>query len=126
MSIKQATFSGSQALTTAFASVTLAVPAVATGPIALGGLWLYLTTLVTAATLTVRITRDAVGDELVCPDFDAEIDVGATTATDGSCIIDYDRIPFYGTSGVTSLYVWAKTNAGTITLTEAKLTLVTG
>lgn len=112
-------WTGTQALTTALASVELTFDGMAEGIIALGGLWLFGTTLVTAATVTVRLSRDANGDELICPDFVATLNTGRTTATDWTAIIDYARIPFFG---ATRCFVHVRTNAGTLTLTEAKLT----
>jgi hypothetical protein len=122
MSITKATFAGSQALTTAFATVAMVVPNSAIGPIHLGALWIFVNTISSATALTVRITRDLAGDEAVCPDFEADLTAGKTTAADGTAIIDYDRIPFFG---ATALYLHVKTDAGTATMTEANLTLTT-
>lgn len=120
MRIQKSTFAGSQALTTSFASVTLTVPTVVQGLCALGGLWLYVNTIAAApTTLTVRISRDSGGDELLTPDFAAEIDTGKTTATKGTAIIDFSRLPFQGAS---PMYLHIKTDIGTCTLSEALLT----
>lgn len=80
---------------------------------------LWVSTISGAAALTVRLTQDAEGDEIILPDTTATISVGITTATEGGIGIDIDA-PIWTTEG-TTLYLHAKTNAGTVTLVSSTL-----
>ena len=86
----------------------------------LGALYVYLDTIVTAATVTVRVTRDAAGDECLMPDTASTIYTGVSTAADGSAVFDLD-IPFALLSQ-DEVYVFLKLDAGTATWGEASLT----
>jgi hypothetical protein len=121
MAISKGTWSGSQALSTTFATVQLTLSGPATGGlVGLGGLWAFVTTIAGGATaLTVRVTRDAAGDECICPDFEVDLTTGKTTATDGTVVVDYNRIPFFGAA---AMHLSIKTDVGTAVMTEAALT----
>lgn len=86
----------------------------------LGALYVFLDTIVTATTLTIRVTRDANGDECLVPDTDSTIWTGVTNSTDGSAVFDLD-IPF-GLVGGDTVYVFLKLNAGTANWNESALT----
>lgn len=119
--IREASWTGTEALTTADADVALTLDNKEKGPIYLGTLWLYVTTIAAATALNVKLSRDANGDELITPPYTTDLNAGETTATDGTAIVDLSGIPFYGSD---TYYVWVSTDAGTATLTEARLTLV--
>lgn len=120
--MRKLSWTGTQALNTDFVGVALTMTDHATGPIALGSLIVYLNTLAVGVTLTVRLCRDAAGDELISPEYDADIHLGDTTATDGTAVIDLNRLC---TFGVAQIYVFLKLDAGTASATEARLTYVT-
>ena len=88
----------------------------------LGTLFIHVTSIASsAAKLTVRVSRDSDGDELVMPDVDATIATGVTTATDGSVAIDIN-VPYVEPNNTDSMYVMMKTDAGTVTLSESTFT----
>lgn len=66
-----------------------------------------------ATSLTVRLTRDLAGDDIVFGDTTATISNGVTTATDGAVTVKFDAL--YGNSD-DNLYLFWKTNAGTATV----------
>lgn len=85
----------------------------------LSALYAYVNTIAGGATkLTARIARDSNGDELVLPDTEADIAVGAVTTTDGTAVWDLS-IDYIAT--IDQVYVLFKTDAGTCTLSEAAL-----
>ena len=63
-----------------------------------------------ATTLTIRLTRDLAGDDIVFGDTTATISTGVTTATDGAITVKLDAL--HGNS-TDNLYLFWKTNAGT-------------
>jgi hypothetical protein len=76
-----------------------------------------------ATSLTVRVTSDADGDTCIIPDTTATISTGVTTAARGT-------VAFSAGVAMTNLdpattnstvYVWAKTNAGTANLKESTI-----
>ena len=78
----------------------------------LGSVLVYLNTVAGGATkLTLKLTRDAAGDQAVLTSTQGDIDPGVTTATDGSMVIKID-IPWVFAGG-TALYPFFKVNAGT-------------
>jgi hypothetical protein len=94
--------------------------------IILDTLYLYFTTLSSATFFTIKISRDAAGDELLAPAFTTGVNgvpalsTGETTATDGTVIVKLcSSIPKMPTA-LTSLYITIESD-GTATLTEAYL-----
>jgi hypothetical protein len=69
----------------------------------------------TAATLTIRVSRDSGGDEMLIPDTTATIATGATTTTDGSAAFQID-VPYVDISDNDAYYVLFKTDDGTVTV----------
>jgi hypothetical protein len=76
-----------------------------------------------ATKLTVRVTADAAGNESILPDTEATISTGIGAAATGS-------VAFSAGVGMTNLnptqtdvtvYVWAKTNAGTCNLKDSTI-----
>ena len=84
----------------------------------LGTLFIHLTSISSATKLTVRVSRDSDGDEMIVPDVTATIATGVTTAADGSVAIDID-VPYAEPNNTDSMYVITKTDTGTVTLSES-------
>jgi len=70
--------------------------------------------------LTVRVSPDATGDEILVPDTKATIATGYTTATRGGVVYKVDVDAWLETP---TLYVTVKTDAGTANLKYVNLTL---
>lgn len=126
-SIRQAT-SGTitQALTTAFhAPVGLVVASTndnASIPngIRLSAVYIHVHAIAAGATkLTLRISPDALGDEILVPDTQATIATGYTNTTRGGVVYKVDVDAFLEAS---TIYWTVKTDAGTATLKEITVT----
>ena len=80
-------------------------------------LYVQLDTIAGGATkLSVKLTRDAAGDEAVVGEVTATITTGVTTATDGNITVAIDfAYSFNDVSNATNdtLYLFWKTDAGT-------------
>lgn len=124
---------GSVALTTAYGTPLL-VGIQATVPNFNNGAWVGLletvtiqvTTIVTAASITFRLTADAAGDVVLLPDTTATLSTGVTTATVGAVTYSAAGVALsniYSSSQVRNgiVYLWAKTDAGTATMTETTI-----
>ena len=77
-----------------------------------------------AKTLTVRLTRDLLGNETVVGDVTATISTGVTTATEGNITVAIDfAYSFNDVSNVTTdtLYLFWKTDAGTAQVRRIEL-----
>lgn len=72
-----------------------------------------------ATKLTLRISPDANGDEILVPDTQATIATGYTTVTRGGVVYKVDVDAFLDTDTV---YWTVKTDAGTATLKDLKIT----
>lgn len=130
--IKQAdTGTITQALTTAFhAPVAIKISTevspdnkplgVTSYPLHISGVYIHVHTIAAGATsLILRISPDATGDESIVPDSTATIAVGYTTATRGGVVYKVDLDAFLDTDTV---YWTVKTNAGTCTVKDLKIT----
>ncbi len=87
-------------------------------------LYVKLDSIVTAAKLTVRLTRDAAGNDTVVGDVTASISTGVTTATEGAITVAIDFAYSHNdVSGVTddTLYLFWKTDAGTAQVRRIEL-----
>ena len=90
-------------------------------------LYIKLDTLSAApipTTLTVRLTRDAAGNDTVVGDVTASISTGVTTATEGAITVAIDFAYSHNdVSGVTddTLYLFWKTDAGTAQVRRIEL-----
>jgi len=64
-----------------------------------------------ATTITVKVTLDAAGDDIVVPDTDATVAVGVTTATKGAVAYSV-KVPIYQSASgeLGKLYVFLKAN----------------
>jgi len=86
----------------------------------LGGLYVVATTIAAGATsLTIRLCRDAGGDQPVIPDTTATLSTGVTTATSGCCTFKIDLDYLHSTD---DLFCFVRTNLGTCTVTRLELT----
>lgn len=121
----------SQALTTAFHApialdlMTDTTPdgqpiAVTAYPHKISALYIHVHAIAGGCTaLTVRISPDSTGDEILVPDTKATIATGYTTATRGGVVFKVDVDAFLGSDTV---YWTVKTDAGTATLKYLKIT----
>ena len=73
-----------------------------------------------AASVTLILSTDAGGDEMIMTDTSSDISAGATTATDGTAIWKLDIPWIQSTTNI--IYGLLKTNAGTVTLDALKIT----
>ena len=88
----------------------------------LSALYIYATGAGSTTSIIAKVSRDAGGDEAVIPDTTATTAFGATTATDGSCVIsigiDYVSSLTHGDS----VYVYLKGVGAGCTVTNVVLT----
>jgi len=130
--IKQAdTGTITQALTTAFhAPVALDLatelspdgkPLTVTAyPFHISAVYIHVHAIAAGATsLVLRISPDSTGDEMLVPDTTATLSTGYTNATRGGVVYKVDVDAFLDTDQV---YWTVKTNAGTATLKDLKIT----
>jgi hypothetical protein len=130
--IKQAnTGTITQALTTAFhAPVALDLApevspdnkslTVTAYPFHISAVYIHVHAIAAGATsLILRISPDSTGDEMLVPDTTATLSTGYTTAARGGVVYKVDVDAFLNTDQV---YWTVKTNAGTATLKELKIT----
>ena len=74
----------------------------------------------TASTLTMAITEDLAGDQLIITDTESTLFAGKTTATTCGCEYRIDSIIATATN---YLYLWFKTDSGTIDIDKLIITL---
>lgn len=85
----------------------------------LSALYIHVNTIAAGATqLTVRLTRDAAGDQPWIGDTTATISTGITTATQGAVTIKID-VDYSHSDSI--MWVHMKTNAGTCTVDRIEL-----
>jgi hypothetical protein len=86
----------------------------------LQALYVHVNTIAAGATsLTVRLTRDAAGNQPWIGDTTATLSTGITTATQGAITVKMDVDYVHEDA---NLYVHFKTNAGTCTVDRVELT----
>ena len=83
------------------------------------GLFVFLSSIAGASSLSSVLTEDAAGDRPIMPETAAGVQVGMTTATKGSIVISID-IQVYDSEE--PLYLWCKTDAGTCTVDDVLIT----
>ena len=71
-----------------------------------------------AAKITARITCDPTGDFTFFPDTEADIAVGLTTATTGTCAYEF-KLPLKQFFDTDKVFVFIKCDAGTVTLANS-------
>ncbi len=81
------------------------------------------TTLVTAASIIWNLAKDAAGDYPLTPETTSAVVLGVGTATNGgfAALLDTDRVPITTQFVQGHVYLVARTNAGTLTITKAFL-----
>jgi hypothetical protein len=86
----------------------------------LSSIWIHVTTIAAGATgLTFSLSKDGAGDNKFIGDTTASFSTGITTATEGNVTAKLDVDYVSTTSDV--LFLHAKTNAGTCTITRIDL-----
>jgi len=94
----------------------------------LGALYLHVDTIAGAPTgITVRLCRDAAGDQPVIGDTTATLSLGVTTATEGNVTYKLDVPYWHATSDVADgiLYLFFKTNVVGSTCNVKRIEIVT-
>jgi hypothetical protein len=87
----------------------------------LGGLYIKIEGAVGAvAKLTMRLCRDADGDDSIIGDTEADISFGVTTATDGTVTFYMDNVPYIYTDRY--VYLFWKVDADSCDVTNVSLT----
>ena len=86
----------------------------------LQGLWVFLSSISTASTITMRLCTDAQGDEIIVTDTVSTISTGITTGTKGSAIWSISLDVFLSTN---KLYLFIKTDASTVTCDRVWMTM---
>ena len=71
-----------------------------------------------AAKLSIQISTDQLGDNIIIPSSEADLSVGVTTATLGAAVYDL-AIDYASTSD--QIFVWYKTDAGTVTVDSVEV-----
>ena len=72
----------------------------------------------TPTTVSVQISSDANGDEIILPDTSATISAGVTTALSGGAVIAVDTVLY---SSSETLYIFVKGNSGTMDIDSVTL-----
>lgn len=71
-----------------------------------------------AAKLSIQISTDQLGDNIIIPSSEADLSVGVTTATLGAAVYDL-AIDYASTSD--QIYIWYKTDAGSLTVDSVEV-----
>ena len=71
-----------------------------------------------AAKLSIQISTDVNGDNIIIPSSEADLSTGVTTATVGAAVYDL-AIDYASTSD--QIYIWYKTDAGTVTVDSVEV-----
>ena len=86
----------------------------------LSGVWIWMSSVAGGASqISFRLSKDAAGDELLVTDTVGSIFSGTTTAAKGNIV--YSLYNLAVDLSESSLYLIAKTNAGTVTIDKVKL-----
>tara|TARA_R100000734_G_scaffold10842_2_gene8140 strand:+ start:776 stop:1174 length:399 start_codon:yes stop_codon:yes gene_type:complete len=82
------------------------------------GVYINCDSIVTAKSITICITKDAAGDNIILPDTLASLSYGKTTVTNGAAVwkVDLDA-----TITNKIVYLHFKTDAGTLNINKIKL-----
>ena len=83
------------------------------------GLWVWAESVTSTEAITMRLSEDSAGDKIIVTDTESTMSKGLTTTTKGSSVwsLSLDiAIPS------DKIYLHAKTDAGTITITGVLLT----
>ena len=75
----------------------------------------------TPTSLVIRITKDAAGDECIVPDTSGSLSIGLTDDQDVTAVYEIG-LPYVDTTvPASSIYLFFKTDAGTVTIDSADL-----
>ena len=86
------------------------------------GLFVRVTAIAGGATkITARLCCDPTGDFTFLPDTEADLAVGLTTSTTGVAAYEF-MLPIKNFLGTTKVYLFIKTDAGTVTLSNSCVT----
>lgn len=86
------------------------------------GLYVRVTAIAGGATkITARLCCDAAGDFTFLPDTEADLATGLTTATTGVAVYEF-KLPIKQFFGTSEVFLFIKTDAGTVTLTNSCIT----
>lgn len=86
------------------------------------GLFIRVTNIAGGATkITARLCCDADGDYTFLPDTEATLATGLTTATTGVAVYEF-KLPIRQFFGTDDVYLFLKTDAGTVTLANSCIT----
>ncbi len=86
----------------------------------LSGVWIWMSSVAGGASqISFRLSKDAAGDELLVTDTVGSIFSGTTTAAKGNIVYSLNNLAV--DLSESSLYLIAKTNAGTVTIDKVKL-----
>lgn len=87
------------------------------------GIVVKVKTISGASKITVRLCLDSTGNFSVVPDVEATISTGIGTTTEGTVAFSVDMPVFQNTTGETdALYLFFKTDSGTVTVEETRIT----
>jgi hypothetical protein len=85
------------------------------------GLFVQLKNIDSATKIIATVALDAAGDYKFFPDTEAEIALGITDSTNGTAVFNFG-LPLKNFLNSSSLYVFIRTDAGTVTLDATHLT----
>ena len=83
------------------------------------GLFINVSSISSATKLTMRLTKDLAGDDILIPDTEADIATGLTTANKGQAAFGIDLDVY---SDVEIFYVFFKVDAGSLTVDKTVFT----
>jgi len=85
----------------------------------LSGVYVKVKTIASsAAKLSIQISTDATGDNIIIPSSEADLSTGVTTATVGAAVYDL-AIDYVSSSD--QIYIWYKTDTGTVTVDSVEV-----
>jgi hypothetical protein len=84
----------------------------------LSGVYVKVKSISGAAQLSIQVSTDAAGDNIVIPSSQADLSTGVTTASVGAAVFDLS-IDYAAASD--QIYVFYKTNAGTVTVDSVEI-----
>ena len=83
-------------------------------------LYVYVSSISSAASLSMKITNDTDGDDVIVPEIPGRvIETGITTATEGAVVFDLGHQVWSDADD--TVYVWLKCNNGTVTVDTTRL-----
>ena len=102
-----------------YTSITLSYSATKYYNSVLRSIQIFLSSISSANTVSVKITSDVTGDKIIVPDTAATIDNGLTTTSKGVAVIDITSLLF---SDVETFYIFPKVDTGSTNIDEIIIT----